>query len=75
MTSKQVEQGSPNNGQQQTSPQSIQQRLLAFLTNPFGVMSLVVLMYVIKAILKITVGHQINSPMIEGDGYHNLADI
>jgi cation diffusion facilitator family transporter len=75
MTSKQVEQGSANNGKQQTSPQSIQQRLLAFLTNPFGVMSLVVLMYVIKAILKITVGHQINSPMIEGDGYHNLADI
>jgi cation diffusion facilitator family transporter len=54
---------------------SLTQRLIAFLTNPFGVMSLVILMYVVKATLKITVGHQINSPMIEGDGYHNLADI
>lgn len=54
---------------------SVQERLIAFLTNPFGVMSLVVLMYLVKAVLKITVGHQINSPMIEGDGYHNLADI
>lgn len=54
---------------------NFKQRLISFLTNPFGVMSLVVLMYVIKAILKITVGHQINSPMIEGDGYHNLANI
>jgi len=54
---------------------SVKERLIAFLTNPFGVMSLVVLMYLVKAVLKITVGHQINSPMIEGDGYHNLADI
>ncbi len=57
------------------SKTSVQERLIAFLTNPFGVMSLVVLMYLVKAVLKITVGHQINSPMIEGDGYHNLADI
>lgn len=54
---------------------SLKDRLIAFLTNPFGVMSLVILMYVVKATLKITFGHQINSPMIEGDGYHNLADI
>ena len=54
---------------------SVKDRLIAFLTNPFGVMSLVILMYLVKAVLKITVGHQINSPMIEGDGYHNLADI
>lgn len=59
----------------QSSNVSLKQRLIAFLTNPFGVMSLVILMYVVKATLKITVGHQINSPMIEGDGYHNLADI
>lgn len=50
-------------------------RLAGFFTNPFGVMALVVLMYAVKAVLKITVGSQINSPMIEGDGYHNLADI
>lgn len=54
---------------------SVKDRLIAFLTNPFGVMSLVILMYLVKSVLKITVGHQINSPMIEGDGYHNLADI
>lgn len=60
---------------QSVSNTSVKDRLLAFLTNPFGVMSLVVLMYLVKAVLKITVGHQINSPMIEGDGYHNLADI
>lgn len=60
---------------QSVSNTSVKDRLIAFLTNPFGVMSLVVLMYLVKAVLKITVGHQINSPMIEGDGYHNLADI
>lgn len=60
---------------QSDSNTSVKDRLIAFLTNPFGVMSLVVLMYLVKAALKITVGHQINSPMIEGDGYHNLADI
>lgn len=60
---------------QSVSNTSVKHRLIAFLTNPFGVMSLVVLMYLVKAVLKITVGHQINSPMIEGDGYHNLADI
>ncbi len=54
---------------------SVKDRLIAFLTNPFGVMSLVILMYLVKSVLTITVGHQINSPMIEGDGYHNLADI
>lgn len=49
--------------------------LLSLFTTPYGVMALVVLMYLLKAALKITVGREINSPMIEGDGFHNVADI
>lgn len=45
------------------------------LYNPYTVMWLVVIMYLGKAWLKISIGHGINSPMIEGDGYHNMADI
>lgn len=43
--------------------------------NPFFVMGLVLVMYVIKAAVKISVGTSINSPMIAGDGFHNVADI
>lgn len=43
--------------------------------NPFFVMVLVMAMYVVKAIVKITIGGSINSPMIAGDGFHNIADI
>jgi cation diffusion facilitator family transporter len=49
--------------------------LKSALTNPFVVMWLVVSMYLVKAICKIGLGSQINSPMIAGDGFHNLADI
>lgn len=49
--------------------------LKSYLTNPFVVMWLVVGMYAIKAAFKIGIGSQINSPMIAGDGFHNLADI
>lgn len=45
------------------------------LSSPFVTMWLVVVMYVTKSIIKITVGNQIHSPMIAGDGFHNLADI
>ncbi|MCA9800674.1 MAG: cation diffusion facilitator family transporter [Cyanobacteria bacterium HKST-UBA02] len=48
---------------------------LAFFSNPFFVMGLVLFMYAVKAAVKITLGASINSPMIEGDGFHNLADI
>ncbi|MGD9682973.1 MAG: cation diffusion facilitator family transporter [Candidatus Obscuribacterales bacterium] len=48
---------------------------LAFFRNPFFVMGLVLFMYAVKAAVKITLGSSINSPMIEGDGFHNLADI
>ncbi len=50
-------------------------KLRKVLASPFVTMWLVVLMYIVKAIIKISVGGQINSPMIAGDGYHNLADI
>lgn len=47
----------------------------ALLANPFVTMWLVVLMYGVKATVKITIGQEINSPMIAGDGFHNVADI
>lgn len=43
--------------------------------NPFFVMMVVVAMYIIKAAVKISVGTAVNSPMIAGDGFHNIADI
>ena len=51
------------------------QALHKTLASPFVTMWLVVLMYVVKACVKITLGQQINSPMIAGDGFHNVADI
>jgi cation diffusion facilitator family transporter len=50
-------------------------KIKALATDPFIVMWLVVGMYVIKAFCKIGLGHSINSPMIAGDGFHNVADI
>lgn len=47
----------------------------SIVRNPFFVMVAVLLMYVVKAIVKIHVGTSINSPMIAGDGFHNVADI
>jgi cation diffusion facilitator family transporter len=46
-----------------------------FLRSPYGVMSIVLAMYVAKVISKLAVGDRVNSPMITGDGYHNIADI
>jgi divalent metal cation (Fe/Co/Zn/Cd) transporter len=45
------------------------------LQNPFFVMACVVAMFFVKASIKIWVGHEVNSPMIMGDGFHNVADI
>lgn len=45
------------------------------LTSPVFVMVLVAAMYIGKAICKIAVGSWINSPMISGDGFHNIADL
>lgn len=45
------------------------------LTNPFVVMWIVLIMYVAKAAFKIGIGSMLHSPMIEGDGFHNIADL
>lgn len=45
------------------------------LSDPIVVMGIVAVMYVVKAILKISIGRMINSPMIAGDGFHNIADL
>lgn len=42
---------------------------------PYFVMLVVVLMYLLKVISKIFVGWYTNSPMILGDGFHNLSDL
>lgn len=44
-------------------------------TSPYGVMGVVLLMYVSKVASKLTIGDMVNSPMITGDGWHNVADI
>ncbi|MEK7614964.1 MAG: cation diffusion facilitator family transporter [Patescibacteria group bacterium] len=46
-----------------------------FLASPYGVMCVVLLMYVIKVIAKLLIGHEINSPLITADGFHNASDI
>ncbi|MBC7998378.1 MAG: cation diffusion facilitator family transporter [Leptolyngbya sp.] len=43
--------------------------------NPIFVMCVVAAMYIVKAFVKTTLGSSINSPMITGDGLHNIADI
>ncbi len=45
------------------------------LMNPFVVMWLVLVMYVLKSVFKIVIGGMLHSPMIEGDGFHNIADL
>lgn len=42
---------------------------------PQGVMLLVFTMYLCKVVAKLSTGSEINSPMITGDGWHNLADL
>lgn len=45
------------------------------LASPYGVMAVVLCMYVMKVTSKLTIGDWVNSPMIIGDGWHNAADI
>ena len=47
----------------------------ARLADPFFVMALVVVLFVIKASVKIWVGFEVNSMVIKGDGFHNVADM
>lgn len=50
-------------------------RVKHFFLSPYTVMGTVVLMYIVKAIVKISIGHHVNSPAITGDGFHNVSDI
>ena len=43
--------------------------------SPYTVMTIVLIMYAVKVVTKLTIGAHVNSPMITGDGYHNVADI
>ncbi len=47
----------------------------ARLANPFFVMAAVVILFIIKAGVKIWIGLEVNSMVIKGDGFHNVADI
>lgn len=49
--------------------------MIRLLRSPYGVMAVVLAMYVAKVVAKIGIGERVNSPMITGDGYHNVADI
>ncbi len=46
-----------------------------FFQNPYTVMGVVLAMYAVKVAVKLIVGHEINSPVLIGDGFHNAADI
>jgi len=48
---------------------------MRFLRTPYGAMTIVVMMYVMKVATKLGFGHAVNSPMIIGDGWHNVSDI
>jgi cation diffusion facilitator family transporter len=43
-------------------------------SSPYVCMSLVIIMYIIKVIIKLSIGSNINSLAIYSDGLHNLAD-
>ncbi|MDO8622002.1 MAG: cation diffusion facilitator family transporter, partial [bacterium] len=43
--------------------------------SPYVVMGVVLVMYAVKVIVKLHVGAMVHSPVITGDGTHNIADI
>ena len=47
----------------------------SLIRNPMFVAAVVALAYMGKAAAKIGVGSWINSPMVTGDGFHNIADV
>jgi cation diffusion facilitator family transporter len=64
-------QATPDAGKWQIVPDFIRNNI----GNPIFVMMIVAVMYVVKSIVKISLGTAINSPMLTGDGLHNIADI
>lgn len=49
--------------------------LKKLIRSPYGVMGIVLAMYAVKVVTKLVVGYQVDSPMIQGDGWHNVADV
>lgn len=49
--------------------------MISKLRNPYVVMGIVLAMYAVKVCTKLWIGYSINSPMIIGDGWHNVSDI
>lgn len=50
-------------------------RLRRFLSTSYGVMAVVIAMYLVKVVAKVGFGSSMHSPMVEGDGWHNGSDI
>lgn len=48
---------------------------MKLLRNPYAGMIIVILMYMVKVSAKTWVGEAIGSPMIAGDGFHNISDL
>lgn len=44
-------------------------------STPHGMMAIVFAMYLCKVVAKLVIGYSIHSPMITGDGWHNVADL
>ncbi len=42
---------------------------------PNGMMAIVFVMYLCKVVAKLAIGRHVHSPMITGDGWHNVADL
>lgn len=49
--------------------------LKARLFNPYVAMLIVLAMYIVKTVTKLTAGYITNSPVFTSDGFHNLSDI
>ncbi|MCX6778882.1 MAG: cation diffusion facilitator family transporter [Candidatus Magasanikbacteria bacterium] len=47
----------------------------SFLFSPYVVMLLITAMYIAKVFAKVGIGNWVNSPVLTGDGLHNLSDI
>ncbi|MDE1970047.1 MAG: cation transporter [Patescibacteria group bacterium] len=47
----------------------------AVFRSPYFVMVVVLFMYAIKVVAKLSIGAYVHSPVIMGDGYHNVADV
>ncbi|MEA3248810.1 MAG: cation transporter [Patescibacteria group bacterium] len=56
-------------------PQSRRSMIMNFVFSPIGTTILVLLMYGVKSYLQIRFGGEMDSPVITGNGYHNIGDM